>query len=85
MRPAPRAASITRALVAVTARSRGRPAVIDLRPILVVIGLLLIILALFMTPPMVADMAAGRAEWQVFLGAGAVTLFTGVIQLIELI
>ena len=62
----------------VTAPSRSRPAVIDLRPILVVIGLLLIILALFMTPPMVADMAAGHPEWQVFLGAGAVTLFTGV-------
>ena len=68
----------TPALVAVTAPSRGRPAVIDLRPILVVIGLLLIILALFMAPPMVADMAAGHPEWQVFLGAGAVTLFTGV-------
>ena len=64
--------------MAVAAASRGRPAVIDLRPILVVIGLLLIILALFMTPPMVADMAAGYPEWQVFLGARAVTLFTGV-------
>jgi trk system potassium uptake protein len=52
--------------------------VIDLRPILVVLGILLIILALFMIPPMVADMAAGHADWQVFLAAGAVTLFTGV-------
>ena len=50
----------------------------DLRPILVVIGTLLIILALFMAPPMVADMAAGHPDWQVFLAAGVLTLFTGV-------
>ena len=55
-----------------------RPAVFDLRPILVAIGILLIILARFMAPPMVADMAAGHPDWQVFLAAGAVTLFTGV-------
>jgi trk system potassium uptake protein len=64
--------------VAVGAPSLARPAVIDLRPILVVIGILLIILALFMAPPMIADMAAGHPDWQVFLAAGAVTLFTGV-------
>ncbi|MGH6898943.1 MAG: TrkH family potassium uptake protein [Geminicoccaceae bacterium] len=64
--------------MAVAAPSFARPAVIDLRPILVVIGILLIILALFMVPPMVADMAAGHPDWQVFLAAGAVTLFTGV-------
>ncbi|HEX5079488.1 MAG TPA: TrkH family potassium uptake protein [Geminicoccaceae bacterium] len=51
---------------------------LDLRPILLVIGILLIILAVFMTPPMIADMAVGHADWQVFLAAGAVTLFTGV-------
>jgi trk system potassium uptake protein len=64
--------------VAVAAQSFARPAVIDLRPILVVIGILLIILALFMAPPMVADMAAGHPDWQVFLAASAVTLFAGV-------
>jgi trk system potassium uptake protein len=64
--------------VAVAAPPFARPAVIDLRPILVVLGILLIILALFMVPPMVADMAAGHADWQVFFAAGAVTLFTGV-------
>ena len=58
--------------------SFARPALIDLRPILVVIGILLIILALFMAPPMVADMAAGHPDWQVFMAAGAVTLFSGV-------
>jgi trk system potassium uptake protein TrkH len=50
----------------------------DLRPILLVIGILLVILALFMVPPMVADMAARHPDWQVFLAAAAVTLFTGV-------
>jgi trk system potassium uptake protein TrkH len=64
--------------VAIAAPSLARPAVIDLRPILVVVGILLVILALFMVPPMVADVAAGHPDWQVFLAAAAVTLFTGV-------
>ena len=42
------------------------------------IGILLIILAVFMAPPMVADMAVGHPDWQVFLAAGCVTLFAGV-------
>jgi trk system potassium uptake protein TrkH len=58
--------------------SVARRVTLDLRPILVVIGILLTILALFMLPPMVADIAAGHADWQVFLAAAAVTLFTGV-------
>ena len=64
--------------MAIAAPSLARPAVIDLRPILVVVGMLLVILALFMVPPMVADLAAGHPDWQVFLAAAAVTLFTGV-------
>jgi trk system potassium uptake protein TrkH len=52
--------------------------VLDLRPILLVIGILLIILAVFMAPPMIADMAVGHPDWQVFLAAGSVTLFAGV-------
>jgi hypothetical protein len=51
--------------VAVATSRITRRAAIDLRPILVVIGVLLIILALFMAPPMVADMAAGHPDWQV--------------------
>ena len=51
---------------------------LDLRPIFLVIGILLIILAVFMAPPMVADMAVGHPDWQVFLAAGCVTLFAGV-------
>jgi trk system potassium uptake protein len=52
--------------------------VFDLRPIFLVIGILLIILAVFMTPPMIADLAVGHPDWQVFLAAGCVTLFAGV-------
>jgi trk system potassium uptake protein TrkH len=52
--------------------------VFDLRPIFLVIGILLIILAVFMAPPMIADVAVGHPDWQVFLAAGCVTLFTGV-------
>ena len=51
---------------------------LDLRPILLVIGVLLIILAVFMAPPMIADMAVGHPDWHVFFSAGSVTLFTGV-------
>ena len=50
----------------------------DWRPILLVVGILLIILAVFMVPPMVADLAAGHQDWQVFLTAACLTLFTGV-------
>jgi trk system potassium uptake protein len=52
--------------------------VLDPRPILLVIGILLIILAIFMVPPLIADMAVGHPDWQVFLAAGSVTLFAGV-------
>jgi trk system potassium uptake protein len=64
--------------VAAVARMLAGPVVLDLRPILQVIGILLIILALFMAPPMVADVAVGNRDWQVFLVSGAVTLFIGV-------
>ncbi len=55
---------------------------LDLRPVFLVLGILLIILALFMAPPMVADLAAGHPDWQVFLAASGVTLFTGVSLLL---
>ncbi len=64
--------------MAAVARMLAGPVVLDLRPILQVIGILLIILALFMAPPMVADVAAGHRDWQVFLVSGSVTLFIGV-------
>ncbi len=62
--------------------SPAKAASLDLRPVLLVVGILLIILALFMAPPMVADLAAGHSDWQVFLAASAVTLFIGVSLLL---
>jgi trk system potassium uptake protein TrkH len=50
----------------------------DWRPIMLVVGILLVILAVFMIPPMVADLAAGHPDWQVFLTSACLTLFTGV-------
>ena len=50
---------------------------IDIRPILQVAGVLLSILAAAMFPPMIADLAEGNDDWQVFLGAGFLTLFVG--------
>ncbi len=42
------------------------------------IGFLLVILALFMTPPLVADLASGHPDWEVFLIAAGSTAFAGV-------
>jgi len=50
----------------------------DLRPILLVIGVLLTVLAVAMVPSMVADLVVGNRDWVVFLLAGSVTLFAGV-------
>jgi trk system potassium uptake protein TrkH len=51
--------------------------VIDFRPILQVVGILLSTLALAMFVPAMADLIAGNPDWQVFLGAGFLTLFIG--------
>ena len=51
---------------------------LDLRPILVVIGILLIILACSWCRPWSPTWRSDIADWQVFLAAGAATLFTGV-------
>ncbi|MBC6440443.1 MAG: potassium transporter TrkH [Rhodospirillales bacterium] len=50
---------------------------IDIRPILQVAGILLATLAIAMFLPMVADLIEGNDDWQVFLGAGFLTLFVG--------
>jgi trk system potassium uptake protein TrkH len=56
--------------------------VIDLRPILLVIGILLTTLALAMGAPLIADVVAGHPDWQVFAGAGGLTLFIGVVLIL---
>ena len=50
---------------------------IDFRPILQITGILLATLAVAMFIPMVADLIEGNDDWQVFLGAGFLTLFVG--------
>ena len=48
-------------------------------PILYIIGYLLIVLAGAMLVPMLADLAVGEADWQVFAVSSALTLFFGVL------
>ncbi|MEM8987556.1 MAG: TrkH family potassium uptake protein [Pseudomonadota bacterium] len=50
---------------------------IDVRPILLVIGVLLTALGLFMAAPMAADLATGSEDWRGFALSAAVTLFVG--------
>ena len=51
---------------------------IDLRPILYIIGILLVTLALAMMVPAVVDAVIGGPNWQVFTVSAAVTLFFAV-------
>ena len=51
---------------------------IDIRPILFVIGILLTTLAVFMFLPALVDAAQGNPDWRVFLSAAFFTLFIGV-------
>jgi len=52
--------------------------VLDFRPILFVVGVLLTILASFMFVPALVDAAAGSPDWRVFLASAFFTLFVGV-------
>ncbi len=53
-------------------------AVIEVRPVLFIVGILLSTLAVAMVLPAIADLAAGNAEWQVFLASAGLTLFVGI-------
>ena len=55
---------------------------IDLRPVVFVIGTLITILALAMIIPAIVDYSVGHADWQVFGAASAVTLFVGVSMIL---
>lgn len=57
---------------------RRRPGQLDPRPVLLVIGVLLVVLAVFMVPPMIADLVVDNPDWWVFLGSAWTTLFVGV-------
>ncbi len=52
---------------------------IDFRPVLFIIGILVSTLAVAMFVPAAVDLAAGNDEWQVFGAAAALTLFIGVM------
>ncbi len=51
---------------------------LDIRPILFVVGVLLAILASFMFLPALVDAATGSGDWRVFLTSAFFTLFIGV-------
>ena len=55
---------------------------IDFRPIVFILGVLLCIMAVAMLIPAVVDAAVGSADWQVFVTAAAVTLFAGVSMIL---
>ena len=51
---------------------------IDLRPVLFIVGILLSILALAMIIPAAVDASFGHGDWQVFAAASAITLFISI-------
>ncbi len=51
---------------------------IDLRPVLLVVGVFLTLLSLFMGVPALVDLIAGNPDWQVFTVSAGVTMFVGV-------
>lgn len=55
---------------------------IELRPIVFILGILLSVLAVAMVIPAIVDIAVGHADWQVFLAAAFVTLFVGVSMML---
>ena len=50
----------------------------DYRPVLMVVGLLVAVLALVMCIPAVVDYISGHKDWQVFATSASVTLFVGI-------
>jgi len=56
--------------------------VLDVRPIFFVIGSLLSILAAAMLAPLMADLASGHPDWQVFAVSSALSLFFGVLLIL---
>ena len=49
----------------------------DFRPVLFVVGILLVTLSLAMALPAIADAVTGDPHWRVFLAASVFTLFIG--------
>jgi len=55
---------------------------IDLRPIIFVLGILLCVLAVAMVIPAIIDALVGHPDWQVFAASAATTLFAGVSMIL---
>ena len=55
---------------------------LDFRPVLYIIGILLTTLAAAMCAPLVADLVVGHPDWQVFAASAALTAFIGVTLLL---
>ncbi len=53
-------------------------AMLDLRPVLLVVGILLSTLGAAMLLPVLFDVAAGNPDWMVFAASSGVTLFVGI-------
>ncbi len=60
-----------------TGKGRNK-SIMDLRPILMIVGSLLATLALLMCVPAVVDAFQGRSGWRVFAASAGITLFAGV-------
>jgi trk system potassium uptake protein TrkH len=56
--------------------------VLDFRPVLYIIGILLTTLAAAMCAPLIADLVAGHPDWQVFATSAALTAFIGITLLL---
>lgn len=63
-----------------TVRGARHPAsrVLDLRPVLFLVGGFLVILAVLMLLPALVDIAAGSPDWATFIASSLLTLFVGV-------
>jgi trk system potassium uptake protein len=55
---------------------------LDFRPVLYIIGILLTTLAAAMCAPLVADLVVGHPDWQVFAGSAGLTAFIGITLLL---
>ncbi|MDA0663275.1 MAG: TrkH family potassium uptake protein [Proteobacteria bacterium] len=55
---------------------------IDFRPVLFIIGILVSTIAVAMFVPAAADMTVGNDEWQVFAASAALTLFIGIMMVV---
>ncbi len=61
---------------------RLREPVVDPYRIMFVVGMLMLVLTAFMIPPMLADLVADNADWQVFAGAASVSGFIGLMMVL---